>query len=301
MVVKIYSPEDCLEEMLLELKNGKERGTTTYIPQFDNAWTWRKGEANIWTGYANEGKSLLIKQLCIIKSLEENWKFTFNSPEDYPPKEFYDDIVHTISGKTTDNTMTDFNTLISEKEYKHCIDLIKDNFNFLYIKPPDNTIENCLKEFQKKHDSTPQNGFILDPLMKFQRSKEAPERDDLYATYVDTLLTDFSRNNNVSVHLVIHQLTPKKDENTGLYPEPSGYSIKNGGSFIDGIDNVLFVQRPFYAKDKFDSTVKTGSLKIKKQKLNGIPQSIEIKFNRKRNRYTDLNDADLYDFNKWLK
>jgi twinkle protein len=297
--IRIYTPEDCKADMLYDLEHGQPKGTTTYIESFDNAWTWRKSEANVWTGMANEGKSLFMKFLCIIKSLEENWKFTFNSPEDFPPKTFFDDCIHTISGMTTDKFNT-FNEVISKELYLHCLDKIKNNFKFLYIKPPNNTIENSLEQFQKLHDENPQDGFILDPLMKFQKSKDAPDRIEDYITYVVTLLTDFARVNNISLHLIIHQLTPKIIEGTGLYQKPSMYTIRGGGSVADGIDNVMFVQRPLYAKDKLATDVLIGSQKIKKQKLTGIPQDLKFNFNRKTNRYVDEAGLDLYNFNKWL-
>ena len=66
----LFKPEDCIEEMLKDLKKGKVRGTSTYNSKLDECWSWRTQEANIWTGYSNEGKSLFLKQLCLIKALE---------------------------------------------------------------------------------------------------------------------------------------------------------------------------------------------------------------------------------------
>lgn len=296
--IEIFTPEDCLADMLYDLEHGLEKGETTHIPMFDEYWTWRKSEFNIWSGYSNEGKSEFLKFLCLIKGLEKQQKFCFNSPEDYPAKSFYDGFIHTLSGKTTDKSNL-YNKLITKDEYIYAHQLIAPLFKFIYIKPPNNTIENCIAEFQRIHDEDPQNVFILDPIMKFQKSREAPDKPDEYMTYIVTLLTDFARVNNVSVHLVIHQVTPKVNEGTGLYPIPSMYSIRGGGSGADGTDNVLFIQRPRYAVDKIDSSVLFGSQKIKKQKLVGIPGKIEFAFNRKTNRYTEMEGKDLYDFDKF--
>ena len=134
--------------------------------------------------------------------------------------------------------------------------------------------------------------------MKFSRTSEAPVRDDLYAGYLTTLLTEFAREFNISLHLVMHQLTPRKEDN-GLYPKPSMYQVKSGGSFADGVDNVLFVWRPNYAKDKLDPSVTVGSLKIKKQKLVGVPQDFNILFDRKTNRYISGNGKPVFDFDKY--
>ena len=98
-------------------------------------------------------------------------------------------------------------------------------------------------------------------------------------------LKRFAVDNNVSVHLVAHQVTPQKDD-TGRYIKPDTNRIKGGGTFSDKADNVLFVWRPERALDFSDTNVVFGSQKIKKQKLVGIPQEItNIQFNRSEQRY----------------
>lgn len=292
MNAQIVSIQDCREDMLQDLRTGQERGSDTYFKEFNNAWTWKPGELNIWTGYANEGKSLFLKQLAMIKYLAEGKKFVFASPEDFPPKSFFDDLIHTLSGKSTDIGRMDS---IKEEEYIKCMDRLQDGFRFLHLKPPFNTIPEVLSEVK---DMDGVFALIIDPIMKFARPKDAPERDDLYASYITTLMTEFAREQKISLHLVIHQTTPRKNVKD-LYDKPSMYQIKSGGSWSDGVDNVLFVQRPNYAKDKLDTTVHVGSLKVKKQKLVGIPQDFEIAYNRKTNRYVHMNDKPVFDFDKF--
>jgi twinkle protein len=137
---------------------------------------------------------------------------------------------------------------------------------------------------------------IIDPLIKFSRPKEISDRDDIYAGYVTQMCTDFCRQANISLHLVMHQLTPKVTE-AGFYPKPSMYTVKGGGSWSDSVDNVLSTWRPMYAKDKIDSQVILSSLKIKDQKGVGIPQDIKVRFDRRSNRYIDFeNGKSLFDF-----
>jgi len=295
----LFKPEDCIEEMLKDLKKGKVRGTSTYNSKLDECWSWRTQEANIWTGYSNEGKSLFLKQLCLIKALEENKKFLFCSPEDFPANEFYDDLIHTLAGKTTD-IYYGKDRVISEDLYKHCFDLIKDKFLFLYIEPPHNTIKGVLEEFKKICQKEDIYGCIIDPLLKFARPKDFPEKDDQYAAYIGSICVDFARQTNTSFHLVMHQITPTITEDK-KYPEPSMYKIKGGGSWSDGFDNVLSVWRPNYAKDKIDSEVQFASQKIKKQKLTGIPQRMQLSFDRKSNRYCEFGtNISIFNFDKFL-
>lgn len=296
----LFKPEDCLEDMLKDLKQGKVRGTTTYNSKLDECWTWRQQEANIWTGYSNEGKSLFLKQLCLIKAIEEKKKFIFCSPEDFPAPEFFDDCIHTLAGQTTD-IYYGKERVISEEFYKECYNLIKDLFLFLYIEPPHNTIKGVLEEFKKLCKQEEIFGCIIDPLLKFARPKDFPEKDDQYAAYVGSICVDFARQTNTSFHLVMHQTTPVMTEDK-KYPEPSMYRIKGGGSWSDGFDNVLSVWRPQYAKDKIDSEVQFASQKIKKQKLCGIPQRFQMAFDRKSNRYIQYGgNQPIFNFDKHLK
>lgn len=241
--------------------------------------------------------SLMLKQLCLIKALEENKRFLFSSPEDMPVAEFFADMIHTLSGKSTDKERDNY---ISRELYEYCYNLIKDKFIFLNIKPPFNTIEKTLSEFRlliEEYDNV--LGCILDPILKFTPSKEAPERDDKFAAHIGMLATQFAIDTMTSVHLVMHQLTPKLNA-AGLYEKPNMYAVKSGGSWADGVSNMLFVQRPNYSKDKFDTKVLMGSQKIKKQKLVGVPQDIELTFDRKTNRYKTMSGRDMFNFNKFL-
>lgn len=294
MNVEIYKPEDCIEQMTEELLNGKVKGTTTHNSEIDEAWTWRKKESNGWTGYNNQGKGEFIKQLCLIKALEEDWKFMFYSPEDYHPVEFFDGFIHTLSGQSTDKDRRNY---IDLDLYKACYERIKNNFVFVYIKPPDNNLENVLEEFTHQLETFDADAAFIDPILKLAKSKKAPERDHDYAGFVTSMLDDYSVRYNLSMHIVMHQLTPKKNEK-GLYPKPDVYAIKGGGSYADGLSNVLFVERPNYAIDKQDETVIFGSQKIKKQKLVGLPQELTFKFNRMTNRYVSMEGRDMFNFEK---
>lgn len=293
----VYTVDDCLPEMLKDLEQGKQKGTTTYNDKLDQCWTWRKEEFNIWTGYANEGKSLFVKQIAMPKALKEDWKFAFCSPEDYPPSEFFDDMIHTLSGLTTDK---DRRNVIKKDLYMQIANKIMNNFFFVYVDPPNNTIKGVLEQFRQLHEKVGLDGCIIDPLLKFARPKGFSDRDDIYASYVGSICVDFARKTQTSLHLVMHQLTPRQDE-TKKYPEPNMYSMKGGGSWADGCDNVLSIWRPHYASDKANDEVQFASQKIKKQKLVGLPQRLKLRFNRVSNRYIDYTTGTpIFDFDTMI-
>jgi twinkle protein len=294
---KIIRPEDVKEQMTIDLLNGLEKGTTTYIEEFDDAWKWRNGEVNLWSGYANEGKGTFTRFLCLIKALEEKKKFAFYAPEDGPAEWFFSELISTLSGKSTDKNNPNF---IGADLYDKCFEIIKELFIYVQIKSPKNTIENIVKSWEELVKEEPIYGFVIDPFVRMTRSKEAPDRDDLYASYVMSILSDFAIDYPIcSMHMVLHQQTPKRNE-AGYYPEPNMYAVKGGGNFADVSDNVLSAWRPKYAKEKLDTEVIITSQKIKKQKLVGIPQSLKLRFDRKTNRFIDYNTStDIYNFDKW--
>lgn len=291
----LYRVEDVEDKMFRGFQLGKVKGSTTYIPDFDKCWTWRLQEFNIWSGYMNEGKSLFLRYLSLIKGMMDGWKFLFCAPEDFPPEEFYDDMVHSLVGMSTDKER---DNCMSEDWYIRAVQAIKDHFFFVYMRPG-STIEDTLKEFKVHMQAIPGvKVCIMDPLIKFSRPKDLSDRDDIYAAYVTALGTDFCRTTNTSLNLVMHQLTPRLTD-SGLYPKPSPYAIKGGGTWADGVDNILTVWRPHYAKDKQDTEVIVSSVKIKKQKLVGIPQDYQIRFDRKANRYISyMGNHDLFNLDE---
>ena len=122
----------------------------------------------------------------------------------------------------------------------------------------------------------------------------AGEPEHLYASRFMMDRINFTRKNNVSYHLVMHQTTPRKEKD-GNYPPPSLYQIKGGGTFADSTDNSISVWRPNRATDPNDTTVIIKTDKIKKQKLVGVPFEIEIDFNRKKNRYMGKDGFDYFE------
>ena len=292
------------DSMLQNFRKGKEAGSKTYVRDLDQIssggiqnkmWSWKAGEFNLWTGYNNEGKSQFLIFLCVLKAINEGWKFAFFSPENYPPDEFFDDIIHTILGKSTDRFYKNFD--VSEQEYLKAFDMVKDSFYFVYPEKngvPDFTIEQIESVFEFLVWEKDVKAVVVDPYIKIRHEMTAGEPEHLYASRFMMDRINFTRKNNVSYHLVMHQTTPRKEKD-GNYPPPSLYQIKGGGTFADSTDNSISVWRPNRATDPNDTTVIIKTDKIKKQKLVGIPFEIEIDFNRKRNRYIGKDGFDYFE------
>jgi hypothetical protein len=294
---QIVRMEDVLEEMIEDMKKGSMKGSTTHIPLIDEAWKWRETEFTLFTGNNNDGKSLFLRYLALIKGIKDGWETAIYAPEDWPAKTFFDELVFTASGYPTDKDNPNY---IGEENYRRVAKQIQRYFSFVSMRPPKNTIENVLKAFIPVIEQRGAKICIVDPLVKITRPKDFVNNDAQFAAYVASLCTDFARRYSVELILVLHQLTPKIQEN-GKYAKPDKYSIKGGGNYSDSADNVLFMQRPEAPRDNNDTLVRFGSLKIKKQRLVAIPQEVMFRFNRKSNRYVDeTSGLDLFDFDSEL-
>ena len=278
----IFNVDDVSASMLDGFHNGQERGSTTYIDSVDKAWTWRNGEVNIWTGYQNEGKSLFLNQLATLKAVFDGWKFAVFSPENMPINDFFNDIIEMYIGRSSDPFHG--NLQMTLEEYKEAMDFVKKHFFIIYPKKDFqlNTIFDKAKFLVKTKGI---RSLIIDPYNTIQHGMRSGEREDLYISRFMSELKRFALDQNISVNLVAHQVTPMKD-NEGRYIKPDVNKIKGGGTFADKADNVMFVWRPERALDYSSTLVTFGSQKIKKQKLVGTPQEInDISFNVKEQRY----------------
>ena len=278
----IFTAENEKLLMLDSFRNGKKRGQTTHWEDIDKAWTWRTGEVTIWTGYQNEGKSLFLQSLCLLRAFHDSEKFAFFSPENIPIGDFFDDMIETFVGKSTDPYYK--HNQMGEKEYIQSIDFISEHF-FLIYPSKDFEFETILDKAKYLVRKKGIRHLIIDPYNTVEHKMKMGEREDLYISRFMSELKRFALQNDIGIHLVAHQLTPQKDTN-GRYVRPDLNRIKGGGTFSDKADNVNFDWRPNRALDFSDTEVVFGSQKIKKQKLTGTPQDIiNINFLRKTNRY----------------
>jgi len=290
----IFDVNDVKQSMLNTYRNGQNRGTSTYINCVDNAWKWRGGEVNVWTGYQNEGKTLMLNQLSVIRAKNENAKVGVFSPENMPLDDFYNDIIEMYIGKSCDPFYS--NNYMSETEFNKGLKFCEDNFFLIYPEKDfkiDSIFERAKYLVKKKGIRT----LIIDPYNTVEHKIKSGEREDLYISRFMAQLKRFAVEYDLSINLVAHQITARpNDKDGGRYYKPTLNNIKGGGTFADKADNVLIVWRPNRALDFKDKEVIFASQKIKKQKLVGIPQDIDrILFDIRSNRYNFQGEKPLED------
>jgi twinkle protein len=87
-------------------------------------------EVNLWTGYQNEGKSLFLNQLALIKAFTSG-KFAVFSPENFPLDDFFNDLIETYIGKSCDPYYTNNYMRIG---YKEGMNFVKTSLLSILIK-----------------------------------------------------------------------------------------------------------------------------------------------------------------------
>lgn len=264
-------------------KSGKAKGTTTYYKEFDDRWTWRRKEVTFVGGIGNMGKTIMINNLSMLKAINEGWKFAIFSPEQDPPDDFYNDLIHTYVGKSTEphhhNQMT-------PEEYEDAMNFVGRHFFYIFPEtesPTPEYINSCFEFAVKKHKV---DVVIIDPFNQLDNDWKKHGRDDLYISEFLGGCKRFSQRHNVAYMIAGH---PKGNlqKNGGNYEQPNVYDYAGGAMWNNKCDNILCYHRPYAITDPSSTECFFISQKIKKRKLTGTPGSCQMVFNVSTNRFED--------------
>lgn len=293
---------DIRKEMIKSFKEGDSEGETTYYKTIDEHWRWKKGELTLMGGIPNHGKTTMMLQLCLIKSLKEGAKWGIFSPEQNPPIDFYKDLIHTYIGKSTEryhsNQMTD-------AEYDKGMDFINEHFYFVYPKdesPTPDYINERFGELIVKHKIV---GCITDPYNQLDNDYGKNGRDDIYISSYLSKEKRFALVNNIYKIIIAHPKSNLTVNKSGNYECPTEYNLAGGAMWANKCDNLLATYRPFYTQEKSNPTVEFRSQKIKKQKYVGIPGTTQLHFDIFTNRYIEYAQEGTVEMNgkiinKWI-
>ena len=195
-----------------------------------------------------------------------------------PMDDFYNDLIEMYIGRTSDPHYPQ--SQMSEAEYLEGMSFVDKHFYLIYpehdfkLETILDKVKYLVRKFGIRH-------LIIDPYNTIEHLIKAGEREDLYISRFMSMLKRFAVDYDVSVHLVAHQLTARKNKEDGnRYHKPDLNNIKGGGTFADKADNVLYVWRPERALDFRDTSVIFASQKIKKQKLQTPERDISRKWQR---------------------
>lgn len=246
-------------EMVENFKRGVQLAPTTRFPNMDEYFRWKKGNIVLTTGYGNHGKSTFIIQLMLIKSIWDGWKWAIFGPENFPPNDFYDDIIEMYVGKWL-NVMT-------EEEYIAACDFIGEHFFYVY--PEDGHDVNAINEkFRYLILKKGVDGVMIDPFNQLDSLQKAYQREDQYISTVLKDIKRFALLNNVVYCIVAHPKTPVYKEDRSL-PVVDAYDIAGGAMWSNKIDEIISYYRPRFHEDKNSPQVEIHIQKLKRKRTGG--------------------------------
>lgn len=279
----IYA-ENTIEKLLEEFDNGTEHGTTTYFRSVDPHFTWHKGDITLFHGMPNHGKSKWVKQICLLKSINDGTKWAIFSPEEYPPTYFYSDLAHTYLGK---NVHFKYANRCTKEEFLEAIDFVGKHFFYIYSETKNPTPEFINQKFYELICSEGIEGGIIDPFNQLDNNFAKFGRDDYYLSDFLTKEKHFALKHNFYKIIIAHPKGMRKNKN-GSYDCPDAYDLHGGAMWNNKCDNIVAVHKPNW-QTYMSTEVEINVQKIKKQAIVGIPGIINLNFDRVSNRYNEAN------------
>ena len=291
MNYKINSKEEISEYLNHVYKNGYNKGLSTGIPWLDKHYTYRKGELDVITGFANIGKTTAIFYLMMLASVKYKWKWLCYCPENEPVGEMVIDLAEMFIGMTADKTKSE---RMDRSVFDAACAWVMEHFKVVSF-PTTPTIYDVLEVFQDEIDNGNFDGCYVDPMNDLAINRSMSKYDYYYQVLSD--IRRFKQKNFVKFILVTHAVTKAARErgDDGNIPAPSHYDVEMGGMFANRTDNFIVVHRNPNSDDWSDTQLHIR--KIKFQKLVGIPtqdnEPVILRFEPRLCRFRSLNKKKM--------
>ena len=282
------------DQMAANFKFGSKKGMTTGIPHVDRVFKWMKGFTYVFAGYANHGKTEFLNYLMLMKSLKDGFKWAVFSPEGHTPDTFYDNLIHMYAGQTTDHRS---DNQLSMTRYWEAAEFIKKHFFFIYPKK-EHSAENINAIFKYLVDKENVDGCVIDPYN--QLSFDSTGSEYLQIRNFLQLQRRFYIENNVIGIIVAHPKNPSPNDNGSIDP-PQVYQISGGAEWNNKSDVIMTYHRPNFYVDISDTACIFGTKKVKRQKDMALPGDIDMRFDRKTNRFVFLDPSVSQSFIDYMQ
>lgn len=274
----VFCVEDIFESMLDNFRKGVQLAPTTRFKELDTYFRWKKGEINLWTGYANWGKTYFVLQLMLTKSIWDGWKWAVFCPENFPANDFYDDLIEMYCGKWLKD--------ITEDEYIAAASFINDHIFYIY---PENEhdLVSIHEKFRMLVMKKGVDGVLIDPWNQLDHVQKAYQREDQYLSQMLKDVKRFALLNNVSYNIIAHPKTPTYGEGKQL-PVVDMYDLYGGSMWGNKVDQLVTYHRPNWHVDKNDQSVEIHIQKVKRKRTGGTQGKCDLRMNWQRKRYVEI-------------
>lgn len=280
----VYYVEDIFPSMLQNFRNGVQLAPKTHFGEMDDFFRWKKGEINLIVGWANHGKTTLILQMMLTKSIYDGWKWAIFSPENFPATDFYDDLIEMYVGKWLDK--------MTEEEYSDAAHFIDQHIFYVY--PEDHhDIHSINEKFRYLVLKKGVDGVLIDPFNQLDHVQKPYQREDQYLSEMLKDIKRFALLNCVSYNIVAHPVKQQRNADKSL-PPVDLYDISGGSMWANKSDNVISYYRPRHHEEKTSPEVTIYIQKTKRVRTGGKCGQFDIKMNWSIKRFIDPNTGDPF-------
>lgn len=274
----VYFVDDIYDSMISNFKSGVKIGDTTRFDTLDKYFRWKKGEINLFTGYANHGKTFFALQLMLTKSIYDGWKWAIFCPENYPANDFYDDLIEMYAGRWLQD--------MNENSYGDAAKFINDHIFYVY---PDNEhdLVSIHEKFRYLILKKGCDGVLIDPWNQLDHNLRSYQREDQYLSEQFKDVKRFALLNHISYNIIAHPKTPTYNQDRSL-PVADTYDLYGGSMWANKMDNILSYHRPLYHENKNSQECQLYVQKIKRKRTGGECGYIDLRLVWAKKRYAEI-------------
>lgn len=235
---------DVFKQIEHEYHHGREKGQTTHNKYLDPYFKWMPGYTSVITGWPGHGKSRMFFELLLLRAVFEGKKSAIWPSENLPPKTFYQDLIHTLTGLPADKSQKPH---LGSAELKRATDFLRDHI--ILLNPPTGMgytpahmlaiCEAAVAKYDVEH-------CMLDPWNKQDHSAKVKlGGDEGYLIHTLGLCTKWSMDTRQCLVLTAHPRRVDDLKYGQTRPVPDGSSISGGQMWENAPHFVGAVHRPF--------------------------------------------------------
>jgi hypothetical protein len=237
--------DEVFKQIEYEYHHGREKGQSTHNKYLDPFFKWMPGYTNVITGWPGHGKSRMFFELLLLRAVFEGKKSAIWPSENLPPKTFYQDLIHTLTGRPADKSQANH---LSPAEMKRATDFLREHIILLNPPPgmpytPAHMLAMCeaaVAKYGVEH-------CMLDPWNKQDHSaKNKLGGDEGYLVHSLGLCTKWSMDTRQCLVVTAHPKRLAENMQFGTTrPVPDGAAISGGQTWENMPHFVGAVHRPF--------------------------------------------------------
>jgi hypothetical protein len=285
----LLTSEAAWAEMRHSWFNEDPNGLPTHFPTIAPHWSWLPDEVTLVTGWPGHGKSELMLQLMLTKSVYDKWKWALYVPENMPARRALNKLVQSYVGQTTNPKAG--SARMSFAQYEAAAHWVLQHFHLLNPRRA-GSLSELLPVLRHAVQAHQVNGCLIDPWNALSTNLKdyGGREDEMLKTQLNELL-DFAEDNHQCVVACAHPSgdarTKDKDMNLKV---PDQYSVSGGRMWANKVDNFLVVHRPYADDDPTNTAVDFYARKIKQEGLVGMKtpkEGVRLSYERGTSRYID--------------